>query len=170
MLAAGLTRSLVAAKETVASTRTIGNMGEAFVYNIMGRGNDGDLDRVLDLPTNEAWIDPWMRHLRTPRGPVRHGPAAWSGTTSAAAGSGRPGSRNGAGDADPGRGGLVRQRDAGRAGPQAPSATDLLRLDPSLHRLDELFTDWMVGIQYFLQAAGRPRPRATSRSSTRRGR
>ena len=37
VLAAGLTRNLVAAKETVASTRTIGNMGEAFVYNIMGR-------------------------------------------------------------------------------------------------------------------------------------
>ena len=60
MLAAGLTRNLVAAKETVASTRTIGNMGEAFVYNIMGRGNDGALDRVLNLPTNEAWIDPWV--------------------------------------------------------------------------------------------------------------
>src|SRR3990170_2937960 len=63
VLAAGLTRSLVAAKETIASTRTIGNMGEAFVYNIMGRGNDGALDRVLDLPTNEAWINPWLRHL-----------------------------------------------------------------------------------------------------------
>ena len=67
MLAAGLTRNLVAAKETVASTRTIGNMGEAFVYNIMGRGNDGALDRVLDAPTNEAWIDPWVALLRKAR-------------------------------------------------------------------------------------------------------
>ena len=65
MLAAGLTRNLVAAKETLASTRTIGNMGEAFVYNIMGVGNDGALDRILNLPTNEAWIDPWTAHLRT---------------------------------------------------------------------------------------------------------
>ena len=56
--ARGLTRSLVAAKETVASTRTIGNMAEAFIMNIMGRGNDGALDRVLDRPTNEAWIRP----------------------------------------------------------------------------------------------------------------
>ena len=32
VLARGLTRSLVAAKETMASTRTIGNMAEAFVY------------------------------------------------------------------------------------------------------------------------------------------
>src|SRR4051812_22576013 len=64
-LAAGLTRNLVAAKERVASTRTIGHMGEAFVWNIMGRGNDGAPDRVLDLPTNEAWIDPWVVHLRS---------------------------------------------------------------------------------------------------------
>ena len=63
----GLTRNLVAAKETVASTRTIGHMGEAFVWNIMGRGNDGAPDRVLNLPTNEAWIDPWVVHLQEPR-------------------------------------------------------------------------------------------------------
>ncbi len=62
--ARGLTRSLVAAKETVASTRTIGNMAEAFVMNIMGRGNDGALDRILDRPTNEAWIKPWVRLLK----------------------------------------------------------------------------------------------------------
>ena len=64
VVARGLTRSLVAAKETVASTRTIGNMAEAFVMNIMGRGNDGALDRVLDAPTNEAWIRPWVRLLK----------------------------------------------------------------------------------------------------------
>ena len=62
--ARGLTRSLVAAKETVASTRTIGNMAEAFIMNIMQRGNDGALDRVLDAPTNEAWIQPWVRMLQ----------------------------------------------------------------------------------------------------------
>ena len=62
--ARGLTRSLVAAKETIASTRTIGNMAEAFVMNIQGRGNDGALDRVLDAPTNEAWIDPWVKLLK----------------------------------------------------------------------------------------------------------
>src|SRR3954462_14271738 len=64
-IAAGLTRNVVAARETVASTRTIGYMGEAFAWNIMGRGNDGAPDRVLDLPTNEAWIEPWIVHLRS---------------------------------------------------------------------------------------------------------
>ncbi len=73
--ARGLTRSLVAAKETVASTRTIGNMAEAFIMNIMQRGNDGALDRVLDAPTNEAWIQPWVQDAQAPRRALPHGPA-----------------------------------------------------------------------------------------------
>src|SRR3954464_15459577 len=64
VLARGLPRAVVAAKERVASTRTIGNMAEAFVYNFQGRGNDGAPDRVLNAPTNEAWIDPWVALLR----------------------------------------------------------------------------------------------------------
>src|SRR4051812_24198709 len=67
VLARGLTRAVVAAKERKASTRTIGNMAEAFVNNFEGRGNDGAPDRVLNAPTNEAWIGPWVR-LRGGRG------------------------------------------------------------------------------------------------------
>ncbi len=149
VLAAGLTRSLVAAKETLASTRTIGNMGEAFVLNILGRGNDGALDRVLDLPTNEAWINPWMRHLRgldvrfvygqrllrydVGGGRIR---GAWL-----ADGAGR---RTRV-DAD----WFVSAMPVERVRPTL--TRDVFRLDPSLRRLDELFTDWMVGIQYFLK-------------------
>ena len=149
VLAAGLTRSLVAAKETLASTRTIGNMGEAFVLNILGRGNDGALDRVLDLPTNEAWINPWMRHLRgldvrfvygqrllrydVGGGRIR---GAWL-----ADGAGR---RTRV-DAD----WFVSAMPVERVRPTL--TRDVFRLDPSLRRLDELVTDWMVGIQYFLK-------------------
>jgi uncharacterized protein with NAD-binding domain and iron-sulfur cluster len=148
VLAAGLTRSLVAAKETLASTRTIGNMGEAFVMNILGRGNDGALDRVLDLPTNEAWINPWMKHLRHLGVKFVHGRrlerydvgggrirAAWLTD-----GSGR---RTRV-EAD----WFVSAMPVERA--RRTLTHDVLRLDPSLRRLDELFTDWMVGIQYFL--------------------
>ena len=47
-------------------------MGEAFVYTLMAQYNTvirkesgyGSADRLLDLPTNEAWIDPWVAHLR----------------------------------------------------------------------------------------------------------
>ena len=64
-------QSLVAAKGTKASTRVIGLMAEAFIYDIIGQfapgvasqSGYGDADRLLDSPTNEAWIDPWVAHL-----------------------------------------------------------------------------------------------------------
>ncbi|WP_327148793.1 hydroxysqualene dehydroxylase [Nocardia sp. NBC_01329] len=59
-----LTSLLVAAKDDLASVRTIGSMGEQFLGNPMQIGNDGDLDRVLNGPTNVAWIDPWVARLR----------------------------------------------------------------------------------------------------------
>jgi len=149
VLAAGLTRSLVAAKETRASTRTIGNMGEAFVLNILGRGNDGALDRVLDLPTNEAWINPWMRHLRDLG--VRFVPG--QRLLRYDVGGGRI---RGAWLADgAGRRTRVEADWFVSAMPvervRHTLTRDVFRLDPSLRRLDELFTDWMVGIQFFLK-------------------
>ena len=149
VLAAGLTRNLVAAKETVASTRTIGNMGEAFVYNIMGRGNDGDLDRVLDLPTNEAWIDPWVRHLRglgvrfvTGQGLARY--EVGGGRVRAVQLVDRAGRRTRV-EAD----WFVSAMPAEQA--RKHWSRGILRLDPSLKQMDELFTDWMVGIQFYLK-------------------
>jgi uncharacterized protein with NAD-binding domain and iron-sulfur cluster len=149
VIAAGLTRNLVAAKETVASTRTIGHMGEAFVYNMMGQGNDGALDRVLDLPTNEAWIDPWVATLRGlgVRFVEGYGLAAY--------------------EMSGGRVAAVQVQDA--AGNRTRHAADwfvsampverartffttgMRALDPALARLDRLQTDWMVGIQYYLR-------------------
>jgi uncharacterized protein with NAD-binding domain and iron-sulfur cluster len=69
----GLTKDLVAAKGTVASTYTIGLMALAFVYSVMAESSPsiqqqsgyGNADRLLDAPTNEAWIDPWVAHLRS---------------------------------------------------------------------------------------------------------
>ena len=61
-LAIGFTRSLVAAKANKASARTVGDM---FVQMMMTILNPiaGTTDRVLDEPTNLAWIDPWRRYL-----------------------------------------------------------------------------------------------------------
>jgi uncharacterized protein with NAD-binding domain and iron-sulfur cluster len=69
----GLTKDLVAAKGTLASTRTVGLMAEAFVYaelaqyvpSIRQQSGYGDADRLLDAPTNEAWIDPWVAYLKS---------------------------------------------------------------------------------------------------------
>ena len=68
----GLTKDLVAAKGTKASTRTIGLMALAFVYASMAEASPqmreqsgyGAADRLLDAPTNEAWINPWVAHLQ----------------------------------------------------------------------------------------------------------
>jgi uncharacterized protein with NAD-binding domain and iron-sulfur cluster len=149
ILARGLTRTVVAAKETVASTRTIGNMGEAFLMNIMQRGNDGALDRVLNAPTNEAWIDPWVAHLK--RLGVRF----------------RVGQKVLALDVRRGRVESARARDSrGRvrtieadwfvSAMPAERARQLLNrkllaLDPSLEGMRALFVDWMNGIQFYLR-------------------
>ena len=149
VLAAGLTRNLVAAKETVASTRTIGNMGEAFVYNIMGRGNDGDVDRVLDLPTNEAWIDPWVRHLkglgvRFVMGQRLARYETGGGRIRAVHLTDRAGRRTRV-EAD----WFVSAMPAERA--RQHWSREILALDPSLKQMDDLFTDWMAGIQFYLR-------------------
>lgn len=69
----GLTKDLVAAQGKLASTRTVGLMAEAFVYAELGedvpgireQSGYGDADRLLDAPTNEAWIDPWVAYLQS---------------------------------------------------------------------------------------------------------
>jgi geranylgeranyl pyrophosphate synthase/uncharacterized protein with NAD-binding domain and iron-sulfur cluster len=61
-LASGFTRSLVAAKARTASTKTVGDM---FIQLMQVGANPSasTTDRVLDAPTDQAWIDPWMHHL-----------------------------------------------------------------------------------------------------------
>ncbi|HTU55006.1 MAG TPA: polyprenyl synthetase family protein, partial [Acetobacteraceae bacterium] len=61
-LAAGITRSLVAAKARKASTRTIGDIFVQLMLTILNP-TAGSTDRVFDGPTNFVWIDPWRAHL-----------------------------------------------------------------------------------------------------------
>jgi uncharacterized protein with NAD-binding domain and iron-sulfur cluster len=148
-IAAGLTRNLVAAKETVASTRTIGHMGEAFVWNIMGRGNDGAPDRVLSLPTNEAWIEPWIVHLeslgvRFAVGRTVESLEVQRGRIAAARMRDRRRRRHRIG-AD----WFVLAMPVERA--RRVLGSPVRALDPALNGLDELFVDWMAGIQFFLR-------------------
>jgi uncharacterized protein with NAD-binding domain and iron-sulfur cluster len=149
VVARGLTRSLVAAKEKVASTRTIGHMAEAFVYNIMGRGNDGEPDRVLELPTNEAWIDPWVVHLRELGvrfrvGRTVEGLKVRDGRIAGATVRDRRGRRH-AVHAD----WFVSAMPVERARRLLSPA--VLALDPQLAGMNELFVDWMAGLQFYLR-------------------
>lgn len=58
------TRALSATKTASASAHTTGLVFENLVYNLLGRNNEGAADRVMNAPTNEAFIDPWESHLR----------------------------------------------------------------------------------------------------------
>jgi len=58
----GITRSLVAAKARRASTKTIGTIFAQIVFDVLRPGISAD--RVLNGPTNDVWIDPWLKYLR----------------------------------------------------------------------------------------------------------
>lgn len=58
----GMTRILVAAKAREANTATIGTVGSQIMLDMTMPG--GSADRLLNGPTNEVWIYPWLEHLR----------------------------------------------------------------------------------------------------------
>ncbi len=148
ILAIGVTRNIVATKAEEASTRTVGALGEAFVFNLLGRGADGAPDRILNLPTNEAWIDPWEAHLRslgvefrigwTVR-EVRYGDGRITGVTMA-----DPSGAARTVTADHYVSALPVEHARRTWGPALRAA------DPMLGRCDRLQTDWMTGIQFYL--------------------
>ncbi|MDT3399786.1 FAD-dependent oxidoreductase [Streptomyces sp. B1866] len=150
LLAVGITRNIVATKAEEASTRTVARILQAFVYNILGRGADGQPDRVLNAPTSEAWIGPWEAYLRGLGVRFRLG----SEVTELAY--------------DGGRITGVRLRDPATGAARVATADYYLSAlpveharrtwgpalraaDPRLARCDRLVTDWMVGVQFYLR-------------------
>jgi uncharacterized protein with NAD-binding domain and iron-sulfur cluster len=61
LLGHGITRSLVAAKADVASTKTIGDIFVQLLFDVVEPGPSSD--RVLNGPTNDVWISPWLEYL-----------------------------------------------------------------------------------------------------------
>ncbi|MGW1075794.1 hydroxysqualene dehydroxylase [Streptomyces sp. NPDC002537] len=148
LLAIGITRNIVATKAEVASTRTVCTCLEAFLLNMLGRGSEGEPDRVLNAPTNEAWIDPWVTHLRSLGVTFRTGWAVrdlrLDGGRIAEAvvqdpdGAPRPVTADHFVSAMP----VEHARTTWNARVRAA--------DPRLARCDRLRTDWMTGIQFYL--------------------
>jgi uncharacterized protein with NAD-binding domain and iron-sulfur cluster len=143
----GITRSLVAAKARRASTKTIGDIFLQILFDIATP--DVAADRVLNGPTNDVWIDPWLKYL-IGRGVEYHFDAQVSAIS---CGGGRV------------REASVRlnnrtQRIAADyfvaalpiEGMTKLLSSELLALDPSLAGLHELteYTEWMNGIQFYL--------------------
>jgi hypothetical protein len=152
----GLTKDLVAAKGKKASTRTIGLMALAFIYAGMSQASPqirrqsgyGAADRLLDAPTNEAWIDPWVAHLRSLGVKVVTGYGASKLRIDG-------GEIAGATLVDGGGRSLVVKADHYVAAMPVEKARILFddpvrAAAPELARLDKLEYDYMNGIQFFL--------------------
>ncbi|WP_372813767.1 MULTISPECIES: hydroxysqualene dehydroxylase [Paenibacillus] len=60
---AGMTRILVAAKAREANTSTVGAVGAQIMLDMVVPG--GSADRLLDGPTNEVWLHPWLEYLQS---------------------------------------------------------------------------------------------------------
>lgn len=148
ILAIGVTRNIVATKAEEASTRTVGTLGEAFVFNLLGQGADGPPDRILNLPTNEAWIDPWVTHLKTLGVDFKIG---WTVRELRTAG-GRI-SETVIEDPSGARQSVVADHYVSAMPVEHARRTwnaEMRLLDPQLARADKLETDWMTGIQFYL--------------------
>ncbi|VFB00817.1 hydroxysqualene dehydroxylase [Nocardia cyriacigeorgica] len=151
LLSRTLTSLLVAAKEDLASARTIGNMGEQFLGNPLEIGNDGDLDRVLNGPTNDVWIDPWVALLRGLGVRFEIG-AEVRGLEV------RDKRISGARIVD--GAGTARTVEADHFVVALPAerartlwSPAIREIRPELAAMDELYTDWMNGIQFYLRSS-----------------
>ncbi|MGK5732913.1 hydroxysqualene dehydroxylase [Streptomyces sp. URMC 124] len=154
VLGIGQTRNLVATRAEVASTRTVGRViiEALLLWGLLGRGMDGDadIDRVLNAPTSEAWIDPWETYLRslgvefvlgTEVREVVCGGGRVTGVRVAA----RDGSRQRTITADHYVSALPVEHARATWGPALRAA------DPQLGRCDALKTDWMTGVMFYLR-------------------
>lgn len=143
----GITRSLVAAKARRASTKTIGDIFMQIVFDILLPGVSAD--RLLNGPTNDVWIDPWLTYLqrqgvsyhrnayvhelRCEHGRIRSAIVTLNGSQREVFG-------------DYFIGALPVERMAELLNP------GLLACDPSLSNLHALtdYVEWMNGIQFYL--------------------
>ncbi|MBC2907281.1 hydroxysqualene dehydroxylase [Streptomyces cupreus] len=158
LLGIGQTRNLVATRAEVASTRTVGRViiEALLLWGLLGRGMDGDadIDRVLNAPTSEAWIDPWERHLRSlgvefVLGTRVHEVLYEGGRVTGVRVSAREGGQDRTVTADHYVSALPVEHARVTWGPALRAA------DPQFARCDALKTDWMTGVMFYL---GTPTP------------
>ncbi|GAB3677698.1 hydroxysqualene dehydroxylase [Halopiger thermotolerans] len=138
------TQALVALRPQVGSARTIGTIYLQLLFGQLDPARP--TERVLNAPTNEAWIEPWRRALESrgvdlrPGTPVRELESNGRRVTGLALADGR----------------RVRADEYVLAVPVevAPEFVTpaLARLAPELRGIERLETAWMNGIQFYLAA------------------
>jgi uncharacterized protein with NAD-binding domain and iron-sulfur cluster len=144
LLGKGLTRSLVAVRAQEGSTRTVGYTLLQLLFGLMSYGG---FDRLLNGPTNEVWLTPWISYLQQ-RGAKFYSKtvitafeATSSGITSVSAEA----------DGQP----LSIKADYYISAIPVEGMTRLVddrlkTLAPSLANLNKIRTAWMNGIQFYL--------------------
>ncbi|HEV1996231.1 MAG TPA: FAD-dependent oxidoreductase [Candidatus Acidoferrum sp.] len=144
LLGKGLTRSLVAVRAQEGSTRTAGRTLLQLLFGLM---TIGGFDRLLDGPTSDVWLTPWVNFLRKRGVDFQGGTTIQSLNATAAEIISVTVETNG----------QSRQITADfyiSALPveiMTPLVGELLKtLAPSLANLGKLRTAWMNGIQFYL--------------------
>jgi 15-cis-phytoene desaturase len=144
LLGKGLTRSLVAVRAQEASTRTAGTTLAQLLYGML---TVSGFDRLLNGPTTDVWLTPWVAYLS------QRGVDFQSGTTIQALHASGEGISSVTAETN----GQSRELTADyyiSALPVEVMTTlvdDAMKsLAPSLANLDKLRTAWMNGIQFYL--------------------
>ena len=141
-LADGLTRTLVAARAREISARTGGLILAQLLFDLTRAG--GRADRVLDAPTNEAWIDPWVAHLRALGVDVRLGTPVEGVDRARRADRGGHHARRHRDRR------LLRRRAARRGLARCSPGRRCARSSRGWRALDRLVTRWMNGVLFYL--------------------
>ncbi|MFE3546351.1 FAD-dependent oxidoreductase [Nocardia sp. NPDC059177] len=146
----GFLRSLIATTSAGCSAHSIGLTGEDYIWSLLNLDdNGGGHDRVFDGPGSEAFIDPWITHLRSLGVTIVLGARLTGFETdgahiSAATVTDNTGARH-----------TVRADHYLSAIPldkvPAVLSPDILAADPRLAAIAELHSAWLVGIQFFLR-------------------
>src|ERR671919_2606560 len=144
-LADGLTRTLVAARAREMSARTGGYILLQLMFDLADPA--GQVDRVLNGPTSDVWIDPWVAQLRREGVDLRTGHQVQAIHCSGA----RVTGVTVVADEQPSR------HEADWYVAALPvevmrllASEQLMLADPRLARLHRLRTRWMNGIVYYL--------------------
>ena len=145
-LARGMTRSMVAIRAEEGSTRTVGDIGLQLTLGLLNPAVP--LDRLLNGPTNEVWIDPWVEYLQSLGVEFHSGAQLISFQMNGSAISSVTVETNG-----------VREDISGNyyvcalpAEAIAPLISDeMKKAAPSIANIDKLRTNWMNGLQFYLE-------------------
>ncbi len=147
-LAQGNTRSLVAAQARLASARTVGDMFIQLALDILDP-TAGAIDRVLDGPTTDVWIDPWKRWTESLGAEYRTGTEVKQIRCDRGRITGVVAERDGRMELIEGDY-YVSALPVERAAPLV--TPEMLAADPSLESLKRLsgYIEWMNGVQFYL--------------------